>query len=94
MFHALGGHLLQTILNGMIERRTNLYIEPSANEGQAKRFSRQLREFDTNPTENAFARFENHTRRLRKLLKGTPFPSKATGFGSVDLGVMLEQTVT
>ena len=93
MLHAFGGYLLQAVLNGMIQRRTNPHVKPAANKRQSKRFTRQLREFDTNPAQNAFARLEDYTRWLRELLERTPFPAKTAGFGSVHLGVMLQQTV-
>jgi hypothetical protein len=86
--------LLQPFLDRVIQGCADFYIETAADKSQSKRFPSHFSELHANAAENALAGFENHSPGLRLLFKSAPFRSESIGIGTIDPGVMLQDTVS
>ena len=89
MLDAFFSNLLETLRYGVIKGGANLYVKSAPNKREAQRLARQFGELNADATQDAFAWLKNYAAGLKLLIKASPFPLEAPGFGSINLGVML-----
>jgi hypothetical protein len=93
MLDAFFSNLLETFCYRVIKRGANLYVKSAANEREAKRLARQFGKLNADPAQDAFAWLENYAAGLNLLLEVSPVRPEPSGFGPVNLGVMLQQAI-